>query len=112
MLGKALAFGVADSGIRMQRRMARFIGDVVKQPDEIGQQLDIARAVMETAGKAELPRPVPGHFAHGNHDIPGAIPGTAFASVEAVSTDPCIGEGGIHMAVAIEAQIAAAALPG
>ena len=79
--------------------------------DEVGEQFHIAGAVMEAAGKAEFTCAVPGHFADGHHHIPCAIPGTALFGVEAVPAGAGIGEGGVDMTVAIDAQIAAAALP-
>ena len=111
MLGEALALGISDSRIRMQRGMAQLVGHVVEDADEIRQQFHIASAVMEAAGKAEFTCAVPGHFTDGHHHIPCAIPGTALLGVESVSAGAGIGEGRVDVTVAIDAQIAAAALP-
>src|SRR5690554_2131023 len=112
MLGQALSHGIADIRVRIERRMIRFIGDVIENPDEIRQQFDIAGAVLEAAREAKLPRPVPRDLTDGDHDVPGTIPGTAFLGVEAVSACPGVGEGRIHVAVAIDAQVTAPAPPG
>ena len=81
----------------MQRRMFRLIGQIIEDPDEIRQQLHIAGAVMEAAGKAEFARAVPGHFADGHHHVPCAIPRAALLGVEAVSAGAGIGEGSIDV---------------
>jgi hypothetical protein len=62
MLGEALSFGISDIRIGLQRRVTRLIGHVVKNPDEIRQQLHIAGAVGKAARKAEFPRPMPRHL--------------------------------------------------
>ena len=111
MLGEALAVGISDSRIGMQSRMTRLVGHVFEDANEVRQQFHIARAVMEAAGKAEFACAMPGHFTDGHHDIPCAIPGAALLSVEAVSAGAGVGEGGVDMTVAIDAQVAAAALP-
>ena len=112
MLGQALALGISDSRIGMQRWVFRLIGQIIEDPDEIRQQFHIASAVMEAAGKAEFTGAVPGHFADRNHHLPRAVPGATIFGVEAVPAGAGIGEGGVDMTVAVNAQIAAAPLPG
>src|SRR6056297_1976951 len=67
---------------------------------------------MIAAHKAEFARAVPGHFADRHHHIPCAIPRAALFGVEAISAGAGVGEGGVDMTVAVDAQISAAALPG
>ncbi len=96
----------------MQRRVAGFVADIVERADEIGQQFDIARAIVEMAGKAQLARAVPGDLGHRDQALPGAIPGPPALAVEAVAARASIGEGRVDMGVAVDPQILLAPPPG
>ena len=85
----------------MQRRMSRFVGHVVEDADEVGQQFLIATVVLEATGKAEFACAVPSHFADGYHHVPCAVTSAALFGVEAVSAGAGVGEGGVDVTVTI-----------
>ena len=47
VFGEPLTLGISDIRNRIQRRMLRFVRDIIENPDKIRQQLDVAGAVFE-----------------------------------------------------------------
>jgi hypothetical protein len=73
--------------------------------DEIGQKLNIARLVLVAADEPQFAGPVEAHFLRAGQHVPGTIPGTTVAAVEAVAGWPCVGKSGVDMAFAIKPEV-------
>src|SRR5690554_4787221 len=111
-VGQVLPLGVAERDVGIECRMIRLVRNIRKVADEIGQKLHISRRIMEMAYVAEFARLVERDLGRRHHRIPAAIPGAPRLVVETIASLAGVGEGRVHMGVAINTQIVLPALPG
>ncbi len=74
-------------------------------PDEIRQQFHVTGLVLVAADEAQFAGPVKPDLLRARQHLPGAIPGTAVTSIEAVARGSRVREGRVDMALSIEGQV-------
>src|SRR6056297_2613956 len=95
---------VAVPGVWVERWM-RLVMQIREIPDEVRQQLDVARLVLVAADKAQLAGPVKPDLLRARQQIPCAVPRAAVTGVEPVASGSRVGEGRVDMALPVEGQV-------